>query len=92
MSHGNAVSDIALVFNQAEDSLYKSGSKDSTSFDLLPAIDSVREPFIKFCKAHEKRLRLCVPCQRVNQGCQCGSVQASEVFESKELSRGASTQ
>jgi hypothetical protein len=66
MSHGNAVSDIALVFNQAREGLYGSGSKDHTSFDLFSAINSVREPFIKFCKAHEKRLRLCVPFQRVN--------------------------
>ncbi len=66
MSHGNAVSDIELVFNQAKDGLYWSGSKDCTSFDLFFTIDKVREPFLKFCKAHEKRLRLCVLCQHVN--------------------------
>ncbi len=66
MSHGNAVSDIALVFNQAQDGLNGSGSQDRTSFDLFSAIDSVREQLIEFCKAHDKRLRLCVPCQHVN--------------------------
>ncbi len=71
MSHGNAVSDLALVFKQAQDGLYGSGSKDHTSFELFPLINSVREPFIKFCKAHEKRLRLrlCVPFQLDNLAC-----------------------
>jgi hypothetical protein len=53
------------VFNQAQDGLYGSGSKDRTAFDLFSAIPGVKEPFIKFCRAHEKRLRLCVPFHRV---------------------------
>jgi hypothetical protein len=60
------MSDIELVFNQAQDGLYGSSPKDRTPFDLCFAINSVKEPFIKFCKAHEKRLRLCVPFHRVN--------------------------
>jgi hypothetical protein len=53
------------VFNQAQDGLYGSGSKDRTAFDLFSAIPGVKEPFIKFCRAHEKSLRLCVPFHRV---------------------------
>ncbi len=49
------------MFNQAQDGLYGSGSKDRTASDLFHAIPGVKEPFIKFCRAHEKRLRLCVP-------------------------------
>jgi hypothetical protein len=34
-------------------------------FQLISTFSGVKEPFIKFCRAHEKRLRLCVPFHRV---------------------------
>jgi hypothetical protein len=66
MSHGNAVSDIVLVFNQAQGGLYGIGSKDSTLLNLFSTINRVRDPFIKFCKAHKKHLHLFVQCKHVN--------------------------
>jgi hypothetical protein len=44
--------------------LYKKGG-DVLTFDLFAGVPGIKAPFIKFCKAFEKRLRTSVPLHRV---------------------------
>ena len=44
--------------------LYKKGA-DVLTFDLFAGVGGTKAPFIKFCKAFEKRLRSNVPSHRV---------------------------
>ncbi len=46
------MADIEVLFDQAQDGRYWSRARDRTVFDLYSGMLGVKEPFIKFCKAH----------------------------------------
>ena len=55
---------MVLLYNRAMEGLYKKGA-DVLTFDLFAGVGGTKAPFIKFCKAFEKRLRSNVPSHRV---------------------------
>ena len=54
---------MVLLHNRAMEGLYKKG--DVLAFDLFAGVSGIKAPFIKFCRAFEKRLRSNVPSHRV---------------------------
>ena len=59
-----AIADLVLLYNRSMEGLYKKCG-DVLTFDLFAGVPGIKAPFIKFCKAFEKRLRSSVPSHRV---------------------------
>jgi hypothetical protein len=53
-----AITDLVLLYNAAQESLYCPVISDSRAFDLFALCPSTKKDFVKFCDAHEQRLRL----------------------------------
>ncbi len=56
-----AISDIAMMFNQAQEGLYGPSKADCSVLDLFTTLPGVRELWVKFCKQQEKRLHTLIP-------------------------------
>jgi hypothetical protein len=53
-----AIADLELLYNAAQDGLYDPVKNDRSAFDLFALCQGTKNGFIKFCEAHEQRLRL----------------------------------
>ncbi len=47
-----------LFYNAAQEGLYSTVKNDRSAFDLFALCQGTKSGFVKFCKAHEQRLRL----------------------------------
>ena len=56
--HTVAIADLVLLYNAAQEGLYGPVKHDRSAFDLFALCLGTTNGFVKFCKAHEQRLRL----------------------------------
>ena len=62
-----AIEDLVLLYNAAQEALYGPVKNDSSAFDLFALCPGTKNGFVKFCEAHEQRLRLNVHVFRLIQ-------------------------
>ena len=60
-----AISDLVLLYNQAQEGLFGACKNDRTVFDFYAALPGMKMQFIKYCKVFETRLRSLVTSPRV---------------------------
>ena len=60
-----AIADLVLMHNRCMEGMYGTSKNDILSFDFFAPFPALKAPFIKYCKAFEKRLRQSVPFYRV---------------------------
>jgi hypothetical protein len=53
-----AIEDLVLLYNAAQEGLYGPVKNDRSAFDLFALCPGTKNGFVKFCEAHEQRLRL----------------------------------
>ncbi len=53
-----AIADLVLLYNAAQEGLYIPVKHDRSAFDLFALCPGTKNGFVKFCKAHEQRLRI----------------------------------
>ncbi len=53
-----AIADLVLLYNATQEGLYGPVKNDRSAFDLFALCPGTKKWFVKFCKAHEQRLRL----------------------------------
>ncbi len=53
-----AIEDLVLSYNAAQEGLYGPIKDDRSAFDLFALCPGTKKGFVKFCEAHEQRLRL----------------------------------
>jgi hypothetical protein len=53
-----AMADLVLLYDAAQEGLYGPVKNDRSAFDLFALCQGTKTGFVKFCKAHEQRLRL----------------------------------
>ena len=52
-----AIADLVLLYNAAQEGLYGPSKNDRSAFDLFALCPGTKSGFVKFCKAHEQRIR-----------------------------------
>ena len=52
-----AIADLVLLYNAAQEGLYGPCKNDRSAFDLFALCPGTKSGFVKFCKAHEQRIR-----------------------------------
>jgi hypothetical protein len=52
-----AIADLVLLYNAAQEGLYGPSKHDRSAFDLFALCPGTKSGFVKFCKAHEQRIR-----------------------------------
>ena len=53
------------MYNAAQEGLYGPSKNDRSAFDLFALCPGIKSGFVKFCKAHEQRVRILLPHFRV---------------------------
>ena len=60
-----SIADLVLMYNAAQEGLHGPSKNDRSAFDLFSLCQGTKAGFIKFCKAHEQRIRTLLPDFRV---------------------------
>ena len=59
------ITDLVLMYNAAQEGLHGPSKNDRSAFDLFSLCPGTKAGFVKFCKAHEQRIRTLLPDFRV---------------------------